>query len=58
VAGALGPTPAALDTLVPSAYPDVAPALYPLAARSLLAHLIKLEREGRARREGERWALP
>jgi hypothetical protein len=42
--------------LVPPAYPDVPPAIYPLAARSLLAHLIKLERDGRARRDGERWA--
>ncbi len=43
--------------LVPRAYPEVAAALYPLAARSLLAHLIKLERDGRVRREGEVWAL-
>lgn len=37
--------------LVPAAYPDVAPALYGLAERSLLAHLLKLEKEGRARRD-------
>ncbi|GAC1344923.1 MAG: hypothetical protein NVSMB23_20410 [Myxococcales bacterium] len=34
--------------LVPAAYPDVAAELYPLAERSLLAHLIKLVKEGRA----------
>ena len=34
--------------LVPAAYPDVKPALYPFAERSLLAHLIKLVRDGRA----------
>jgi glyoxylase-like metal-dependent hydrolase (beta-lactamase superfamily II) len=31
--------------------------LVPAAARSLLAHLIKLEREGVARREGEHWEM-
>ena len=36
--------------LVPDVYQDVAPAIYPLAERSLLAHLIKLEREGNAAR--------
>jgi glyoxylase-like metal-dependent hydrolase (beta-lactamase superfamily II)/8-oxo-dGTP pyrophosphatase MutT (NUDIX family) len=34
--------------LVPAAYPDVKPDLYRLAERSLLAHLHKLVREGRA----------
>jgi hypothetical protein len=33
---------------VPAAYPDVKPALHPFAERSLLAHLIKLVRDGRA----------
>jgi glyoxylase-like metal-dependent hydrolase (beta-lactamase superfamily II)/8-oxo-dGTP pyrophosphatase MutT (NUDIX family) len=37
--------------LVPRAYPDVKEDLYPLAERSLLAHLLKLVRDGRA---GER----
>lgn len=40
--------PAAPAELVPDAYPDVKPELYPLAERSLLAHLYKLVREGRA----------
>jgi glyoxylase-like metal-dependent hydrolase (beta-lactamase superfamily II) len=44
-----------LDELVPTAYDDVKPALYPVAKRSLLAHLEKLETDGRARRTGERW---
>ena len=35
--------------LVPGSYPDVQPDLYPLAERSLLAHLGKLVKEGRAR---------
>ena len=34
--------------LVPLAYPEVKPDLYPFAERSLLAHLIKLVRDGRA----------
>src|SRR5882724_607033 len=40
--------PAAPAELVPLAYPDVKPDLYGLAERSLLAHLYKLVREGRA----------
>jgi endoribonuclease LACTB2 len=57
VVAALGDAPAELTALVPAAYPDVAPAVYPLAARSLLAHLQKLEYEGRARRhEDGRWS--
>ena len=35
--------------LVPPSYPDVQPEVYPLAERSLLAHLGKLVKEGRAR---------
>jgi glyoxylase-like metal-dependent hydrolase (beta-lactamase superfamily II) len=38
-----------LSDLVPLAYDDVPPAIHALAARSLLAHLLKLQREGRAR---------
>ena len=34
--------------LVPPSYPDVQPEVYPLAERSLLAHLGKLVKEGRA----------
>ena len=47
--------PATLDELVPYAYDDVSEKLYPVARRSLHAHLIKLEKEGRAKVEGERW---
>jgi glyoxylase-like metal-dependent hydrolase (beta-lactamase superfamily II) len=42
--------------LVPAAYPDVNPDLYPLAERSLLAHLHKLVREGRAAQSGGRFS--
>lgn len=48
--------PATLDELVPIAYDDVSEKLYPPAKRSLHAHLIKLEREGRAKLDGERWS--
>lgn len=49
--------PATAAALVPAAYADVAPALYPLAERSLVAHLVKLERDGAARRSGDLWSL-
>ncbi|EED30999.1 Zn-dependent hydrolase or glyoxylase,metallo-beta-lactamase superfamily protein [gamma proteobacterium NOR5-3] len=44
-----------LDTLVQTVYDDVDPALYPWAKLSMEAHLIKLEREGRAARSDECW---
>jgi recombination protein RecT len=44
-----------LEELVPLAYDDVRPGLYPVAMRSLLAHLEKLEADGRATRSGNRW---
>lgn len=48
--------PGTLGDLLPRVYEDVSPAVYPLAERSLLAHLLKLEAEGRAERQGEVWA--
>ncbi|HEY2743429.1 MAG TPA: MBL fold metallo-hydrolase [Polyangia bacterium] len=57
VAAALRDAPATVQALVPAAYPDVAAAIYPLAARSLLAHLKKLEHDGRARCHADgRWS--
>ncbi len=54
--------PCALDALLPEVYADVPPALHPMARRSLLAHLLKLEKDGAALREGgadaETWVLP
>ncbi len=46
---------ALVDELVPIAYADTAQIAWPLARLSAEAHLIKLEREGRAARRGERW---
>jgi glyoxylase-like metal-dependent hydrolase (beta-lactamase superfamily II) len=47
--------PADLPTLVRGVYDDVSPQLHAVAERSLLAHLLKLEAEGRARRVAESW---
>lgn len=47
--------PADLPTLVRSVYDDVPAHLHALAERSLLAHLLKLEAEGRARRVTDSW---
>ncbi len=41
--------------LVGALYANIAPHLRGAAERSVLAHLLKLEAEGRAVREGERW---
>ncbi|MCL4801718.1 MAG: MBL fold metallo-hydrolase [Burkholderiales bacterium] len=47
---------ATLEALVPAVYDDVPPQRHGIATRSLLAHLVKLEREGRARSADGRWA--
>ena len=49
--------PAALDELLPIVYSDTPERLHPVARRSLHAHLLKLECEGRVERRGERWML-
>src|SRR5262249_18089158 len=55
VLAALEATPRPLGTLVERAYADTKRELWGWADRSLLAHLVALEREGRAVREGEGW---
>ena len=61
VASALDSVPQSLDGLVVTVYDDVDPVMYEWAKLSLLAHLIKLEGEGRtlkSKLEGiEHWAL-
>lgn len=42
---------ASVDELLPGVYDDVDPRLHPLARSSLLAHLLKLEEDGRAVRD-------
>lgn len=50
--------PATLSTLVPLVYVDTDPKLYAMAARSLEAHLIKLQEEGRAQVDAQQhWSL-
>ena len=46
-----------LDELLPEVYVDVPRALYPVARRSLLAHLLKLQTDGEVLMDGERWRL-
>jgi glyoxylase-like metal-dependent hydrolase (beta-lactamase superfamily II)/8-oxo-dGTP pyrophosphatase MutT (NUDIX family) len=41
--------------LVPIAYADTAPVLYPIAERSLISHLVKLAGDGRIRALGAEW---
>jgi hypothetical protein len=43
--------------MVTRIYPSLAASLVPVARESVVAHLLKLEHEGRARRDGERWRL-
>jgi hypothetical protein len=38
-------------------YDDVAPRVHPVARRSLHAHLIKLEREGKASESAGAWKI-
>ncbi len=50
--------PGTLAELVAHAYEEVPKALHPLAQRSLLAHLLKLEQDGRARQDADqRWSV-
>jgi len=50
--------PAHIDALLPEVYAEVPAGLHPLARRSLLAHLIKLQADGAARLDpaGELWS--
>jgi glyoxylase-like metal-dependent hydrolase (beta-lactamase superfamily II)/8-oxo-dGTP pyrophosphatase MutT (NUDIX family) len=52
---ALQAEPLTLRALVERAYQDTKPDLWDLAERSLLAHLLLLERDGVAERDGARW---
>ncbi|HZR44026.1 MAG TPA: MBL fold metallo-hydrolase [Ktedonobacteraceae bacterium] len=52
------PPDADITALVQQIYIDVDPRLHPVAARSVLAHLLKLQREGRVHREEQDyWTL-
>lgn len=47
--------PATLAELLPRVYDDVPPALHPVAARSLLAHLLKLHADGLVQESDAGW---
>jgi glyoxylase-like metal-dependent hydrolase (beta-lactamase superfamily II) len=46
-----------VDALLPIVYADVPERMYPVAARSLRAHLLKLRADGRALESAGRWSL-
>jgi hypothetical protein len=46
-----------VSAIAAALYPSLADALVPMARESVLAHLEKLESEGRAERREERWSL-
>ena len=46
-----------IDEMVPRIYPTLAAALLPMGRESVLAHLIKLEREGKVSRQRTGWKL-
>jgi glyoxylase-like metal-dependent hydrolase (beta-lactamase superfamily II) len=46
-----------IGVMVEAMYAGIDPRLFPAAGRSVLAHLIDLERRGLVRDEGERWTL-
>lgn len=47
----------AIEDMVPSIYKGLDPRLYGAAGRSVLAHLIELERQGRVARSGDQWKI-
>jgi glyoxylase-like metal-dependent hydrolase (beta-lactamase superfamily II)/8-oxo-dGTP pyrophosphatase MutT (NUDIX family) len=57
VLAALKPGPQTTAELVPAAYPEIKPELYPLAERSLLAHALKLVKDGKAVESGGAFSL-
>jgi glyoxylase-like metal-dependent hydrolase (beta-lactamase superfamily II) len=48
---------ATIPRMVAAIYQDVDASLHPVAARSVEAHLLKLEKEGRVERAGEGWTV-
>lgn len=57
VVEALGQGCSHVDEIVPLLYADVNPGLHAMAARNVLAHLLKLEQGGCVERRGENWYL-
>jgi hypothetical protein len=46
-----------ISAMVEAMYSGIDPRLFPAAGRSVLAHLVDLERRRLVREEGERWTL-
>jgi glyoxylase-like metal-dependent hydrolase (beta-lactamase superfamily II)/8-oxo-dGTP pyrophosphatase MutT (NUDIX family) len=57
IAALQGQPEASAESLLPVVYDDVAEQRYPMALRSLLAHLAKLRNEGIAVEQGGQWRL-
>lgn len=57
VLGAIAADGSTVALITASIYPALADPLVPMANESVLAHLQKLESDGRARRDGERWVI-
>jgi glyoxylase-like metal-dependent hydrolase (beta-lactamase superfamily II) len=57
VVAALAAGDASAEAIVARVYRGTAAALLPMARDSVTAHLVKLEGDGRVRRDGERWRL-
>jgi glyoxylase-like metal-dependent hydrolase (beta-lactamase superfamily II) len=57
VFGALGAAGATVASITAKIYPALVEALVPMAQESVLAHLQKLESDGRVRRDGDRWTV-
>jgi endoribonuclease LACTB2 len=57
IAAVLRQRPASVDAIVAAVYRGLKPALLPMAGESVIAHLRKLEREGRAGRADEVWHI-
>jgi hydroxyacylglutathione hydrolase len=57
ILSALRAGPATPDALVPLIYPGLRQNLTQVARETILAHLLKLDREGRARRHDESWHI-
>jgi len=55
---ALGQGDSTPDEIVMHVYRGLRVDLIPMAREGVIAHLVKLEREGRARRDGEQWCRP
>jgi glyoxylase-like metal-dependent hydrolase (beta-lactamase superfamily II) len=46
-----------IPAMVADMYADIDPRLFPAAGRSVLAHLVELERRNLVRAEGDEWTL-